>query len=335
MAPRLGLRLIASVALVLLPLSLWLLGQRSATASVLHGHLQAPAMVLALLAFGWATHARRRWLMLASLGVLCPALALSAVRALRESHPAAPPAAARPLELVSFNLLFSSADRGDASIALLRATPADLLCLQEVTPGWARRLDAALGPTHPHRAVVPRSGAYGLAIYSRLPISNPTLVRDARRVAGQCVALRLGPEEAVLCNVHLSSPAGIVARGARWVRGFDENARVRDAQWKLLRAHVARSYPASRHLIVAGDFNTLDTEPLYRTLRGSMVDAFAAAGEGYGATFPTEPTSPIPLVRIDYVFASPTLVPLTARVLPQAASDHRALRVTLAVPSQP
>jgi endonuclease/exonuclease/phosphatase family metal-dependent hydrolase len=149
------------------------------------------------------------------------------------------------------------------------------------------------------------------------------------------VALRLGAEEAVLCNVHLSSPAGIVARGRRWIGGFDENARVRAAQWRLLRAHVARSYPTAHHLIVAGDFNTLDTEPLYRTLRGSMVDAFAAAGEGYGATFPTEPTSPIPLVRIDYVFASPQLVPLIARVLPQAASDHRGLLVKLAVPEVP
>jgi endonuclease/exonuclease/phosphatase (EEP) superfamily protein YafD len=39
----------------------------------------------------------------------------------------------------------------------------------------------------------------------------------------------------------------------------------------------------------------------------------------------------VPLVRIDYVFASPALVPVEARVLPQAGSDHRGLRVTLAL----
>ena len=207
-----------------------------------------------------------------------------------------------------------------------------MFCLQEVTPSWAKRLDAALGSSHPHRAMEARYGAYGLAIFSRVPLTRPTVVKEGRRVAGQCVALALEAGETALCNVHLSSPAGVVERGTRWFSGFDANARVRARQWALLREHVARSYPQARHMIVAGDFNTLDTEPLYRTIRGSLVDAFAAAGDGYGGTFPTEPTSPVPLVRIDYVFASPALAPRAAEVLPQASSDHRGLRVTLAVP---
>jgi endonuclease/exonuclease/phosphatase family metal-dependent hydrolase len=230
---------------------------------------------------------------------------------------------------VSQNLLFNA--RQDGLVALLTRTPSDVVCLQEVTPAWAKRLEATLGATHPWRGVEPRHGAYGVAIYSRLPLARPTLLKDGRRVAGQCVALRLAGAETALCNVHLSSPAGIVARGKEWIAGFDANARVRTAQWRLLREHVAREYPSARALIVAGDFNTLDTEPLYRTIRGSLVDAFQVAGEGRGATFPTEPTSPVPLVRIDYVFASPELAPLEAEVLPQAGSDHRGLRVTLAV----
>jgi endonuclease/exonuclease/phosphatase (EEP) superfamily protein YafD len=273
--------------------------------------------------------ARRRLAIAAALAVLFPGLALSAVRALRETRPAGAPPSARSVALLSYNLLFNS--RPERSVALLGRTSADLVCLQEVTPAWAKRLDATLGASHPWRAVEPRSGAYGLAIYSRLPLARPTIVRDERRVAGQCVALTLTQGETVLCNVHLSSPAGVVERGVRWVRGFDANARVRARQWELLRAHVARTYPAARELIVAGDFNTLDTEPLYRTLRESLVDAFAAAGRGRGATFPTEPASPVPLVRIDYVFASPRLAPLSATVLPPGGSDHLGLLVTLAV----
>jgi len=322
-------RSIAVAAVVLLPVALWIAGQRSASASVAHGLLVGPASALAAVTLVWAVRARRQLAIAASLGVLCPALALSAVRALREARPAQAPRSATRLALVNQNLLFSA--RQDGMLALLARTPADLVCLQEVTPAWAKRLEAALGASHPFRAVEPRHGAYGVAIYSRFPLERPTLVRDGRRVAGQCVAVRLEGDETALCNVHLSSPAGIVERRARWLGGFDANARVRAAQWRLLREHVARAYPSARHLIVAGDFNTLDTEPLYRTIRGGLVDAFQVAGEGRGETFPTEPTSPVPLVRIDYVFASPALVPVEARVLPQAGSDHRGLRVTLAL----
>lgn len=321
-------RILALGSLVLLPTALWLLGQRSAAASVAHGLLVGPASIVAAVVLVRAVRARRRLAIAASLGVLCPALALSAVRALREARPRPASPAAGRIALVSQNLLFTA--RQDGLVALLQKTPADLLCLQEVTPAWARRLDAALGGSHPFRAVEPRHGAYGLAIYSRLPLERPTLVREGRRVAGQCVAIRLDGVETALCNVHLSSPAGIVHRGAKWVSGFDANARVRGAQWRLLRAHVARAYPSARGLVVAGDFNTLETEPLYRTIRSELVDAFEQAGAGRGGTFPTEPTSPVPLVRIDYVFASPGLTPVAAEVLPQAGSDHRGLRVTLA-----
>jgi len=326
------LRLLVLATFVLLPLALWLAGQRSSTASVAHGLLLVPSTLLALALLLRAVRARRRLAVAASLAVLVPALALSAARALRVARPGGTPPAAAPLALLSYNLLFTSRPAG--SLALLRRTTADVYCLQEVTPDWAKRLDAALGASHPHRAVEPRHGAYGLAIFSRLPLARPTVVRDGRRVAGQCVALALEGVETALCNVHLSSPAGVVERGAKWFSGFDANARVRAAQWALLREHVARTYPGARHLIVAGDFNTLDDEPLYRTIRGSLVDAFARAGRGYGATFPTEPSSPIPLVRIDYVFASPAIVPRSAEVLPPAGSDHRGLLVRLSVPRQ-
>jgi endonuclease/exonuclease/phosphatase (EEP) superfamily protein YafD len=324
------LRLLAVATLVLGPLALWLAGQRSSAASIAHGLLLVPSMVLAVAGLLWGLRARRRMAVLASLAVLFPALAVSAARALHGARPAVASPSARSLTLVSYNLLFTS--RPERSLALLGRTPADVLCLQEVTSAWAKQLDAALAGSHPHRVIEPRYGAYGLAIFSRLPLARPTIVKEGRRVAGQCVALTLDGAETVLCNVHLSSPAGVVERGARWLRGFDANARVRARQWALLRAHVARAYPAARHLIVAGDFNTLATEPLYRTIRASMLDAFAAAGEGPGATFPTEPMSPVPLIRIDYVFASPGLTPLAAEVLPQAGSDHRGLRVTLGVP---
>lgn len=319
----------ALLALSLAPTALWLAGLRSSSAAVVHGLLLPPAMLVAGAVLVQALRARRGLASAACLAVLCPGLALSAARAAREAGPLEAPKEAPAFELLTYNLLFSS--RSDRSLSQLREASADVLCLQEVNPAWAARLERDLAGRFPHRAVEPRPGAYGVAIYSRLPLRAPTLLRDGRRLAGQCVSIAPGGVETVLCNVHLSSPAGIVERGRRWIRGFDANARVRAAQWVLLRAHVARAYPGARRLIVAGDFNTLDTEPLYREIGGTLVDAFAAAGRGRGATFPTEPTAPFPLVRIDYVFASPELVPHAAEVLPPGGSDHRGLRVAYAV----
>jgi endonuclease/exonuclease/phosphatase (EEP) superfamily protein YafD len=324
------LRIATLLAVTLAPTALWLAGLWSSSAAVAHGLLLPPAMAVAAVVLVRALRARRRVAAIACLAVLCPGLALSAARAANAVSPADAPEESAVFELLSYNLLFSS--RSDRSLAQLRETAADVLCLQEVNPAWAARLERDLAGRFPHRAVEPRPGAYGVAIYSRLPVRSPTLLRDGRRLAGQCVSIAPGGLETVLCNVHLSSPAGIVERGRRWLRGFDANARVRAAQWALLRAHVARAYPGVRRLVVAGDFNTLDTEPLYREIGGTLVDAFAAAGRGRGATFPTEPTAPFPLVRIDYVFASPELVPRAAEVLPPGGSDHRGLRVAYAVP---
>lgn len=321
---------IAVVVAAALPTALWLAGQRSSSASVVHGLLLVPSIVLAGGALLLAVRARRRFATAVALAVLCPGLALCAVRAVRTARPVARGGATTPLTIVTQNLLFNS--RSDRMPALLGQAGADLLCLQEVTPAWARRLDAALAPAYPHRVVEERPGAYGVAIFSRLPLSEPTVLRDGRRVAGQCVAFAPGGVETVLCNVHLSSPAGIVERGRRWIAGFDANARVRAAQWRLLREHVARHYPTARHLVVAGDFNTLDTEPLYREVSSGLVDAFAAVGSGRGATLPTEPSAPFPLVRIDYVFSSPELAPKSAALLTPAGSDHLGLRVVLEVP---
>ena len=321
---------LTAVAVALVSTALWLEGQRSSSAAVAHGVLLLPSTLLAGVALIHSLRARRRLAAAACLVALCPGLALAAARAARAAHPAEAPPGAPAIELLTYNLLFSA--RSDRSLAQLRASRADVLCLQEVNPAWARRLEAALAAGYPHRALEPRPGAYGLAIYSRLPLASPTVVRDGRRVAGQCVSIAPGGAEIALCNVHLSSPAGIVGRGVPWVRGFDANARVRAAQWALLRAHVARAYPRARRLVVAGDFNTLDSEPLYREIHATLVDAFAAVGAWRGATFPARPTSPIPLVRIDYVFASPELAPRAAEVLPAGGSDHLGLRVVLAVP---
>jgi vancomycin resistance protein VanJ len=83
-----------------------------------------------------------------------------------------------------------------------------------------------------------------------------------------------------------------------------------------------------RRAIVAGDFNTPPRGRLYRRLASLLTDGFAAAGSGFGWTFP----SSHPLLRIDYVWTTPDLRPLRCHVPPGGPSDHLPVVVEVALP---
>jgi vancomycin resistance protein VanJ len=71
--------------------------------------------------------------------------------------------------------------------------------------------------------------------------------------------------------------------------------------------------------VVAGDFNNPPRGRLYGAFAGLLADTFAASGNGFGWSFPHR----LPLLRIDYIWASADLEPLNCRTLPVGPSDHR------------
>ncbi len=76
--------------------------------------------------------------------------------------------------------------------------------------------------------------------------------------------------------------------------------------------------------IVGGDFNIPPDPGVLRPLTAGLTDAFAAAGVGHGATC----VHPFPcLVRIDQIWSGEAVVPVRARVIKTAHSDHRMLVV--------
>lgn len=80
--------------------------------------------------------------------------------------------------------------------------------------------------------------------------------------------------------------------------------------------------------ILLGDLNAVPTTPEIQNLTGFLQDAWTAAGEGPGYTYPTE----IPDRRIDYVMTSPDVAVLDAEVVDTAASDHRPVKADLIIP---
>jgi endonuclease/exonuclease/phosphatase (EEP) superfamily protein YafD len=307
-------------------------GTVSDVAAMLHGMLLLPSAPGGLLAGVVALRRRDRALGMAAGAVLVAAVAAFGLRVLPRVGPG--PGGPDAIDVVTYNLLFRGG-RPDATLAALRAEHADLYLLQEVTPAWGARLEAALRRSHPHAISRPHPGTHGLALYSRFPLDAPVyLENDSGRAVAQCTLVHAPGEPLVVCNVHLASPAGALQRPWTLLAGFEANAAMRRRQWRSLRDLLARAWPGARAVVVAGDLNSLEVEPVYDDLRRELVDAFAAAGEGPAATFPSGVPAPAaPVLRLDYVLASPALRPLDAHVGAEGGSDHRAVWARLALPA--
>lgn len=283
------------------------------------------AAALALVASGL----RHRRPLLATVSAACLGLVATegASVALARSRPPAGPET--PFTVVTHNLLFHGNSLDD-SLAGLADAGADVIALQEVTPKDARRLVETLSPTHPFHAEAPHEGAHGYALFSRYPLEDVRLVRfDGKLPFAQCATLALPDGRLPVCNVHLSAPVKEL-RGFSAVpdlEGLERNAERRRREWRSVESELDRR--GGDRALALGDFNSLEVEPLYRSIRGKWVDAFRQLHFDWGATWPNRVDGRVPFARIDYVFSRGALRPAEARVIGRSGSDHLAVSARL------
>lgn len=239
-------------------------------------------------------------------------------------RPVDPPSGAT-FKVVSFNVQGSNAELKRATDWLLGVAP-DLIVLQETAEGYDERL-APLYEVYAHEDHIEGS----VRVFSRFPI----LVREALLIEERPgrAALRLllnadGRHLAVYA-VHLSLPLRkrgdenpLVDLGLEALLRYDE--RRRNAQihtlLELLESEVSP-------YIVAGDFNMSDASLIYKGIALRMMDAWRAAGNGAGRTWPVAEVIGLPRVihpflRIDYVWHSDALRATAATVGEAIGSDH-------------
>jgi endonuclease/exonuclease/phosphatase (EEP) superfamily protein YafD len=205
--------------------------------------------------------------------------------------------------------------RGDARtvVDLVRRYDVDVLCLVELTPAELARLDAAgLADALPHRVAKPLPGASGAAVLTRAPLVPGA---SPRAGANPQPAAAL-PGSVVVTAVHPAPP----------VNGSREDGWA-DALGALPSAE------RSRLRILAGDFNaTLDHRALRGVLGRGYADAADRAGSGLRATWPAVPRRALP-ITIDHVLVDRRIRVETVHVAAVPGSDHRAVIVTLRLPS--
>jgi endonuclease/exonuclease/phosphatase (EEP) superfamily protein YafD len=238
---------------------------------------------------------------------------------------AAAPVSEQPvLRVVTFNQLSSNNDI-DGTLAVLLAQDADVIALQELSHAMAEALERHRAD-YPFQVLDPLDVPGGLGFVSRYPLDTVEPLEGIRAfrttadIAGQMVTF---------INVHTSPPLGSMSIPLtdRQFPGYDPSAR--NAQLDYLLRVVSNE----RSLIVAGDFNTAPREQMYKSFANALRDAYAETGWGFGQTFPNSQRL-VPQVRIDYIWTSQDIMPLSATVNCKASgSDHCMLIADLHLPA--
>ena len=239
-------------------------------------------------------------------------------------RPVEPPADAT-FSVVTFNVQGSNLELERATDWLLETAP-DLIVLQETAEGYDERL-APLYDVYAHEDHIEGSAR----IFSRYAIleRDILIIEDEPGREALRLLLNLDGRELAVYALHFTLPLNPRA-------DYDPDADI--GPEALLRYNEARRNAQIRRFlqkaarerspyIVAGDFNMSDASLIYDEVAALMGDAWRGAGNGAGRTWPVAeaiglPRVVQPLLRIDYIWHSPALRPVSATVGEAIGSDH-------------
>jgi endonuclease/exonuclease/phosphatase (EEP) superfamily protein YafD len=230
---------------------------------------------------------------------------------------------AAEVRVLSSNLRYGRAD--PAQFVSLATRDADLISAVELTPEAVERFkQAGIDAVFPYSYLKPGSGAGGIGIWSRYPITPLTAPghRGVRMPAVR-VAVPGLPAEPVLAAVHVMSPlAGDENTIADWNRGM--------AGAKAQLDNFAKEAgPAG--VIIGGDYNSTSNMRQFRDLlTNGYRDAVEETGSGFGPTFKADIALP-PVITIDHILTR-NAVASSVRTITIKGSDHRALLATIQLP---
>lgn len=226
-----------------------------------------------------------------------------------------PPPRGPELRVATANVHFGRADAA-ALVRLVEEGDVDVLGVQELTPRFAERLDAAgLGEALPHRIVEPRPGAAGSGLYSRFPV-EPVADEVAGRFASPTGRLDVpGAPPVEVTVVHAEPPV----------------SRVGLADWGRTMETLPRPDPRGAVHLLVGDFNATVDQPTLRDLLGDgYVDAAGAVGRGWAVTWHKRLVPPL---AIDHVLVDRATAVRDVSEHGVPGSDHRAVLAHLRLPA--
>jgi endonuclease/exonuclease/phosphatase (EEP) superfamily protein YafD len=215
----------------------------------------------------------------------------------------------RELRIAHFNVLQTNSRYAEVIAAMVRSD-ADLIGVQEVDPEWASELIDRLSAAYPHRVIEPRTNCYGIALFSRIPLTDIRLVRLGASPAISA-GLTVENERMRLLYLHTSSP------------GSPAQFAARNSQLRMLENEVTTSRDP---VLVVGDLNAAPWDrDLRRFLAATGSRCHSSAGD---PTFPS--LAHMALIPIDHVL-SPPEIGVLQRSVHIPGSDHRGLLADICV----
>ncbi len=218
--------------------------------------------------------------------------------------------AAQPhIRLMAANVHYRSADYASLREAIRREGP-DVVGLLEVTEKWAQEL-LPLHAEYPFSIVQEEEGAFGLALFSRVPLKESgagAFVLEDESQTAIIAELSLQGTPVTLILSHFRAPTG------------PAEARLRNEQLLWLAETVKAD--ANDEQIVLGDLNTTPWSPYYRVMAADAGMTNAAWGRGYIPTWPTWLPTALLRIPIDHCLLSDGLGVQQFRAGPDIGSDH-------------
>jgi endonuclease/exonuclease/phosphatase (EEP) superfamily protein YafD len=215
------------------------------------------------------------------------------------------------LRVMTSNAYFGEAS-ADRLTALVRRERVDLLAVEEFTPELAAGLErTGLSRELPYRVGRAESGAAGLALYSRYPLTEDRLLPERTTMPMPGATLDLGGHRVRIQGVHTIPP--MRGQVGRWAHDLDA----------VRREAERRTMPS----IFLGDFNATLDNASFRTLTDAgLRDAHEERGSGLVRTWPMANFHGFPaLFAIDHVMVAGgvDVVSVSEHRVPH--SDHAAV----------
>lgn len=342
------LNLLAAGGLLLADCTIFLSPARFALPALMGVGFAPLLWVNILFAISWLFSHRKSWCAVSIIAIL-----LSAGNILRTySHSSGETAQAEhELTVLTYNThQCSQLEKAGKNKVLqyILESGADIVCLQEYEvrrdPYYLTFEEAKkyLGKAYPYTyydfSIYNKRRQYGLAVYSKYPLTNKTSIHyDSRANLSNYCDVTIEGDTIRLFNNHLESNS---LSNSDLEDNLGSTEDIKRSTWKIAsKMMAAYKYRAAESetvrdairespypVIVAGDMNDVPVSYTYRTISDELEDTWLHASIGKrGRTFFRKALG----VRIDYILVSKTMATRSASVDKVSGSDHYPYKATI------
>ncbi len=269
-----------------------------------------PHLAVCLLGLGVVWTWKRRWPLAIGNGIFA---VINAVVISSLLPPMTPPASAggKEVRLVAINV-HTANQRGDLVLEFLRGAEADVILLLEVNERWMNDL-SGLRDSHQHVLAEPRDDNFGIALFSRIPLTDASVIELGEAGVPSVVSdLRVGDTTLTFLGTHPLPP------------GTAEYARLRNGQ---LRDIATWARAQTNLVVVLGDLNVTSWSPYFRDLLRDSGLKSASQGRGLRGSWPT--CLPLGRILLDHCLVSSSVRVVNRQFGPHVGADHLPIVVDL------